>query len=570
LGGTERAVEYNLLAARAAADALAFDEAADLLTAALDLGIRTDRQRAEALLELGSARHLSGKASDAMAAFDAAGEIARALGDVELLARAAVGYEDASWRPAIFGPRVDRLEEAITVLSDRHPQLRLALLSSLARSLDHDGDHGRGAIVRRNAIELARHIDDQRGLAAVLTHSYWARGPTPAEDILEMLDEAKEIGERLENTEIQAEPMVWRVPTFVALADMPSARSEVRALRAIAQATRQPFMLHVAEQYGATLALSDGHLQASETMMHDSEEAGRLLAGRDATGTLGIQMFSLRREQGRLADLAPVITILAAGDREHGPWRPGLAALLVELGMDTEARRELRHIAAEGLSPLRESLWLASLTYLTDACAALRDEAVAALVYPELAPLTGANVMIGHLVACYGAADRYLGMLAATLGEWDRAEEHFERAIDLNRHMEARTWLARTQYEYARMLVRRDNQNHRVAAHLDEADRLAAAAGLTALRARIRAIGAPNAPTAPGVPPDELSAREVQILQLVARGLSNRQIGLELFISGHTAANHIRSILRKTGCANRTEAASYAHRQALVGTQTQG
>jgi DNA-binding NarL/FixJ family response regulator len=62
----------------------------------------------------------------------------------------------------------------------------------------------------------------------------------------------------------------------------------------------------------------------------------------------------------------------------------------------------------------------------------------------------------------------------------------------------------------------------------------------------------------------------VQILQLVARGLSNRQIGLELFISEHTAANHIRSILRKTGCANRTEAASYAHRHALVGAQARG
>ncbi len=41
-----------------------------------------------------------------------------------------------------------------------------------------------------------------------------------------------------------------------------------------------------------------------------------------------------------------------------------------------------------------------------------------------------ANVMIGHLVAYYGAADRYLGMLAATLGEWELAEEHFERAIE--------------------------------------------------------------------------------------------------------------------------------------------
>ena len=62
--------------------------------------------------------------------------------------------------------------------------------------------------------------------------------------------------------------------------------------------------------------------------------------------------------------------------------------------------------------------------------------------------------MIGHLVSCYGAADRYLGMLAATLGEWDRAEEHFERAIELNRRMGAGTWLAHTAYEYARSPAR--------------------------------------------------------------------------------------------------------------------
>jgi DNA-binding CsgD family transcriptional regulator len=83
-----------------------------------------------------------------------------------------------------------------------------------------------------------------------------------------------------------------------------------------------------------------------------------------------------------------------------------------------------------------------------------------------------------------------------------------------------------------------------------------------ALRKRIAKLGAPHAGP-PGLP-DGLSAREAQILRLVARGLSNREIGAELFISEHTAANHMRSILRKTGCANRTEAASYAHRHALV------
>jgi DNA-binding NarL/FixJ family response regulator len=54
------------------------------------------------------------------------------------------------------------------------------------------------------------------------------------------------------------------------------------------------------------------------------------------------------------------------------------------------------------------------------------------------------------------------------------------------------------------------------------------------------------------------------VLRLVAGGCSNREIGSTLHISQHTAANHIRSILFKTGCANRTEAASYAHRHRLA------
>jgi DNA-binding NarL/FixJ family response regulator len=82
------------------------------------------------------------------------------------------------------------------------------------------------------------------------------------------------------------------------------------------------------------------------------------------------------------------------------------------------------------------------------------------------------------------------------------------------------------------------------------------------LLARSRALGA-GASTA-ATPPDDLSWREVDILRLVAAGLSNREIGDELCISGHTVANHVRSILRKTGTANRTEAAGYAHRYALL------
>ena len=563
LGETERAIKYNLLAARAAAAALAFDEAAARLHTALDLRIADPRERAEIYLELGTASHRAGKAGDALWAFVAASEIARELGDGELLTRAAVGYEEACWRPGIADEgAVELLEEAATALGDGTSELRVVLLGGLARALDFRGEHERAAIVRAGAIDMARELDDRRGLATVLMRSYWSRGLSSLDEILENLTEARDIAEELGNTEIRAEAMAWLVPAFVAIGDLDSARTQVEAVRAIAEQTAQPFLMHVAEHHRSAIALGDGRLDEAEEAQRRSHEWSRVLTGRDATGVHGIQMFSIVREQGRLEALAPVIRVLAGDQHQHGPWRPGLVSLLVELGMEDEARAELSRIVEEGLDQFRESLWLASLTYLTDACAALGHREMAAMVYPELEPLSGANVMIGHLVGYYGSADRYLGMLAATLGEHATAVEHFERALELNRRMGAWTWLAHTAYEYARLLLGPDSSDReRGMLLLAEATELAERIDMATLLSRAQALG--SAMPAPELP-DGLSAREVEILSLVARGLSNREIGAELFISEHTAANHIRNILRKTESANRTEAASYAHRHGLA------
>lgn len=569
LGDAARAIEYSVLAARAATEALAFDEAAELLTKALEIGVDDGAERAEVLLELGTIRHRAGKSFEALDAFRSAAGIARELQDADLLARAAIGYEDGGWRPGPEHRSVGLLEEAAAALGDRPSQLRIQLLSGLSRALDMQGQYDRAAVVRTSGITLARQLDDRAGLASLLVRAYWSRASTPVEELLDMLAEARVLGEGLGDPEIQAESISWSVPAHVAVADIPSARAATSELREMAQITGQPFYLHVAEHYGAALALCEGRLELADAMAQRSEEAGRMLTGRDASGTYGIQMFTIRREQGRLAELAPVIRILAGGSREGGSWRPGLVCLLVELGMETEARRELDHIRRAGIDPFRETIWLASLTYLTDACAVLRDQGLAAELYRQLTPHAGTNVMIGHLVACYGAADRYLGMLASVLGEWERAEEHFERALELNRQMEMDTWLAHTEYEYARLLLAQGAaERGRATTHLSRAAELASDIGLNALSSRIAAIGTPLRPAA--VLPDELSGREAEVLRLVASGLSNREIGSTLFISEHTAANHIRSILRKTGCANRTEAASYAHRHGLVGAELGG
>ena len=185
---------------------------------------------------------------------------------------------------------------------------------------------------------------------------------------------------------------------------------------------------------------------------------------------------------------------------------------------------------------------------------------MAKLVYAELLPHSGSSVMIGHAVACYGAADRYLGMLAATFGDRERAGVHFEAALALDGKAGAATWVAHTAYEYARLLREGGSADdaRRADELLAEASELAKRIGMGALLERI------HPPGGPVVAPSGLSPREVEILRLVARGLSNRDVGRTLSISEHTAANHIRSILRKTGAANRTEAAAYAHANGLI------
>ena len=51
----------------------------------------------------------------------------------------------------------------------------------------------------------------------------------------------------------------------------------------------------------------------------------------------------------------------------------------------------------------------------------------------------------------------------------------------------------------------------------------------------------------------EISSRETEVLNLIIEGASNGEISAKLFISENTVKFHVRNILKKTGCANRTE-----------------
>ena len=561
VGGRERAVEYGVAAAREAAAAAAHEAAAEHLARVVDL-VPPGPERAELVLELGAEQTRAGDLAAALDTFSTAAGLARAQGDAGLLARAAIGFEEACWRPGIADAgAVELLREAEGALPGPADGLRARVRTGLSRALAYQGHYGHAAEIAAEAVAEARSEGTEKILAQALIGTFFASGGRAAAEVAEALAEAREIAGRTGDRELAIEAATWRVVVLTRLGDTAGAHEELDGFRRAGEAAGLPFALHVAAQFEASLALAEGRLDDAETNAELSLRWGELLRARDVSGSHGIQMFNLRREQGRLGELAPVARLLAAG--ADSAWRPGLVALLAETGFRDEARAELGSLIRSALPSLTDGgVATAGLAYLTEAAFALDDREAALALRPILADRGGEVLMVGNLVACLGSADRLVGMLAATAGELDAAVEHLERGIARDAELGFRTWVAWGAHALARTLLERRAAGDRErATTLDE--RAAEVAGSLGLAALVTRIGAAPPPVAAPAP-DDLSPRELVVLRLIAAGRSNREIGVELVISEHTAANHVRSILRKTGSANRTEAADYAHRRKLV------
>ncbi|MFE0138455.1 helix-turn-helix transcriptional regulator [Streptomyces sp. NPDC059037] len=126
--------------------------------------------------------------------------------------------------------------------------------------------------------------------------------------------------------------------------------------------------------------------------------------------------------------------------------------------------------------------------------------------------------------------------------------------------------LARCRRRLAEALLtagRREEAAEQAHAARDTAVRLGAVPLREALDALVRRGPLADTPAARERIAD-LTARESEVLRLLGRGRTNRQIGEELYISGKTASVHVSNILAKLGAASRTEAVGIAYREGLI------
>ncbi|MGH2941234.1 MAG: ATP-binding protein [Solirubrobacteraceae bacterium] len=493
-GQSEKAADYALAAGHDAASRLGYEEAAahyERGLHALTLSAQADDQRrCVLLLALGAARWGVGEADAARQAYREATELADKLADVTALARAALGFDGPypfQVVAAMNEPIVGFLERALAALGEGDSSLRAQLLGHLAAHTDQ-----RASELAREALRMAHGVADEATLADVLTSCLWAtRGPDALHESVAMIRELRRVANALGHGRREAMAHVWLLDFLLELGDIDGFERELEALQRLAEARNDRYVSWLLMTRRVNHALLCGRLDDCERFAHDV--LAHDFEGPEATTMIfAAQMCYVRGQQGRLDELIEEVEGFVE-DYDHPQlpgWRCALAYMYAELGRTAQARLQLDVLACADFADLpRDAFWLTNLSMISATVAILDDAARARLLHPMLLPYAD-RCMVAVGVPCSGSASRPLGLLATTLGWYDEAERHFERAVAMNTQIRSPLWAAHAQHDYARMLLLRNHRWDRdKALHLlTEAMATAVQLGLTALADKARPL----------------------------------------------------------------------------------
>lgn len=442
-------------------------------------------------LLLGDAQHHVGLFAESMDTFLQAADLAARLEVPEALAMAALGYDEPRWRCNLLEPTaVKLLNQALELLDDSDSVLRVLLIAHLARAKQGSETVEKLMELLDDAIAMARRLGDPRALIESLrTRLSLDRDPKRIHERIKLIDEILEIAHEIDDEHLLLELLAFRIYDSVALGDTDSWDRDLNSHQGLAEKVSEPFYSFHYRTFRTARAILAGRFELAESLAQETLEAGQKLSVENAEGVMGVQMFTIRREQGRLQEIAPLVKHFVSEHGANAAWRPGLALIYAEIGQPEEARAEFERLAADNFSSMpRDSLWQTCLSYLAEVCGELRDAERAKVLYDLLLPYSELTVVVGNAIVCLGATSRFLGQLATTLEHWDDAETHFRQALALDKGMDAKPWIAHTQYQYAGMLLRRGQREDATRASdlIDEALIITQQFDMHGLHARIK------------------------------------------------------------------------------------
>ncbi|MFL5889421.1 MAG: ATP-binding protein [Solirubrobacteraceae bacterium] len=448
VGATDRAVAYSRRAGDRAIVTLAFEEAERQYEAALIL-VDDAAERCELLLGLGEARARAGDTPASKRAFREAADLAERTGLSEALARAALGYGARMiWDVARDDDAVlQLLERALTTIGTDDSPLRVRLLARIAGGplRDSTASAQRREALGAEALACARRVGDPATLAYALQGYILAHhSPDHTRRQLELADELVAVATEAGDKERIVEGGEERLDALVELGDVEGAKAELAAMTKVAAELRQPSHAWFVAVYEALFALLEGRLDEAENLVVRARPIGERALTWSAEVSYRLQLYLLRREQGRLTEVEGLMRDSVATYSTYPIFRCVHAQVLAELGRTGEARAALEALVGDdGVSLPFDEEWLVSMGLLSETAAAVKDAGRAAVLYQLLAPY-GDRIAICYPEISTGPVARYLGILAATLGRTRDAERHFAEAVALAERIGARPWVDRT------------------------------------------------------------------------------------------------------------------------------
>ena len=308
--------------------------------------------------------------------------------------------------------------------------------------------------------------------------------------------------------------------------------------------------------YGAVLTWQGRWHEADRELTGATEY---LAAQRPTWSGLGIvRLAELRRRQGRFVEAQELLN-----RAEGNALTPVvLAELSLDQG-DASAAGDLLRPMLRRVPAHNRSLRAGPVEVMVRAKAATGETEAAASHLAELraiAEAVGTRPLQAALCRCEG-------LVAAALGDQEAARERLEDAVDLFAASGAAFELARARLELARVLVLlgcEDAAVREATQALRRLDEIGAAAEAARARELLKGLGA--APVARRAAPGVrlLTPRELEVLRLVAEGLTDGAIAARLVLSKHTVHRHLQNAYARLGCSSRAAAVAEANRLRLL------
>jgi tetratricopeptide (TPR) repeat protein len=249
-------------------------------------------------------------------------------------------------------------------------------------------------------------------------------------------------------TERTTDPLarIWALDRSVhAAAESGGVAAAVEAcdrLRGLTEELAQPGLRWHATYYACGLALLRGDIDEADRLAEAASRLGARAGEPDTILVYAGQIAAIRVEQGRPEEVVEMLEQAVAHNPGIPAFESGLAATLCEAGRIRDAAALVERAGEEAMAAApRDQVYSTALATWARAVAEVGAERPAARLYDLIEPWR--DLVVWNGTTGYGAAESYLGMLAATLGSADRAAAHFAAAARLYRREGMRGWEAR-------------------------------------------------------------------------------------------------------------------------------